>query len=119
MLSLFNAIITEIATNTTTKILISNTCFFSAVFFNTVVPKKSIVIVELDVSTNDESVDIEADNTNTITIPINISGSVESIVGIIESYPPVAIRIIFQILLRNNIHLKQLLQMQLKLSYLS
>ena len=41
--------------------------------------------VELDVRTSEESVDIEAENTSTTTIPIRISGSVESIVGTILS----------------------------------
>ena len=45
----------------------------------------SSVNVELDVSTNDESVDIEAESTRTITIAISMSGRVESIAGIIES----------------------------------
>ena len=35
--------------------------------------KKSSVSVELDVSTNEANVDMEADNTNTTTIPIRIS----------------------------------------------
>ena len=37
----------------------------------------SRVSVELDVSTSDESVDIEADNTSTITIAIMIDGNVD------------------------------------------
>ena len=42
---------------------------------------RSSVRVELDVRTSDERVDMEAENTSTTTIPIRISGSVESIVG--------------------------------------
>ena len=42
--------------------------------------------MELDVSTRLESVDIEADNTRTITIPMSMSGSAESMVGMIISY---------------------------------
>ena len=42
--------------------------------------------VELEVKTNDDNVDIEADKTKTTTIPIKTSGKVASIVGIIVSY---------------------------------
>ena len=46
---------------------------------------RSMVSVEDDVSTSDESVDMEADSTSTITRPISTSGSVDSMVGIMES----------------------------------
>jgi len=46
---------------------------------------RSSVIVELDVSTSEESVDIDAESTRTTTIPIRISGSFESMEGIILS----------------------------------
>ena len=46
------------------------------------------MIVELLVRTRLDNVDIEAERTRITTIPIRISGSPESIVGIIESYPP-------------------------------
>ena len=49
-----------------------------------------MVNVELEVNTSEDNVDMEAESTNTITTPIRISGSVDSIVGIIESYPSTA-----------------------------
>ena len=52
--------------------------------------KKSSVRVELDVSTREDSVDMDAESTSTITIPIRISEREFNIVGIIASYtiPP-------------------------------
>ena len=48
---------------------------------------KSMVKVELDVNTKEESVDMDADNTNTTTSPINNSGSAYfNTAGIIASY---------------------------------
>ena len=67
------------------KNLIIVTCFLSDISFFEAGLITSSVNVELDVRTNDERVDIEADNTNTITIAIISAGSVESIVGIIVS----------------------------------
>ena len=46
---------------------------------------KSMVRVDDDVSTSDESVDMEADRTSTITRPMSTSGKVDSIVGMMES----------------------------------
>ena len=60
-------------------------CFFSLIFFMILSFNRSSVIVELDVSTRDESVDIDAESTRTTTIPIRISGSFESMEGIILS----------------------------------
>ena len=37
------------------------------------------------VNTKDDNVDIDADNTNTITTPTKISGSVDNILGTIAS----------------------------------
>ena len=45
----------------------------------------SSVIVELEVSTSDASVDIEAESTSSITSAISASGRPESICGMIES----------------------------------
>ena len=45
----------------------------------------SSVNVELDVSTSDDSVDMDADNTSKITTAITIDGSVDNIVGMIVS----------------------------------
>ena len=63
-----------------------STCFFSVIFLANKGLIKSRVNVELDVSTRLERVDMDAESTRTITIPIRISGSDESIVGMIISY---------------------------------
>ena len=47
---------------------------------------KSSVSVEAEVSTSEESVDMEAESTKMITMPIRISGSVDSMEGTIASY---------------------------------
>lgn len=49
--------------------------------------RKSIVSVELEAITRDESVDIEAERTRSTTSPIRTSGRYEIIVGIIASNP--------------------------------
>ena len=41
--------------------------------------------MELEVSTREDKVDMEAESTRTITIPTKISGSVESMEGIMAS----------------------------------
>ena len=46
---------------------------------------KSSVSVELEVRTSEESVDIEAESTMITMMPIKMSGSPESIVGMTES----------------------------------
>ena len=71
--------------NTTINILIIKTCFFSLIFLTTLSLIKSSVKVELEAITSDESVDIEAESTNMITIAISISGKFSSIAGIIAS----------------------------------
>ena len=78
----------EIAMNTTMKTLIRITCFFSLIFLMMLPLSRSIVSVELEAITSDDSVLIEADRTKITTIAIRKSGRVESIVGIIESKPP-------------------------------
>ncbi len=77
----------EIAMNTTIKILMTKTCFASLIFFMKLSFNKSIVSVELDAITSDESVDIDADKTKITTNAIMPSVKPESIVGIIESNP--------------------------------
>ena len=47
---------------------------------------KSMVRVDDDVSTSDDSVDMDADSTSTITRPMSTSGKVDSMVGMMESY---------------------------------
>ena len=46
---------------------------------------KSSVSVEEEVSTSEESVDMEAESTSTTTMPSRISGKPESMVGMMES----------------------------------
>ena len=46
---------------------------------------KSRVSVELEVSTREDKVDMEADSTSITTMPIRISGSPESMAGMIVS----------------------------------
>jgi len=77
----------DIAINTTIKMRISNTCFFSLMFFTKLSLIKSIVNVELDAITSEDNVDIEADNTKITTKAISTDGSPDNMVGIIESKP--------------------------------
>ena len=65
--------------------LITATCLESLIFSPAAGLITSRVNVELDVRTSDESVDIEAERTSTITTAITIEGSVDSIDGTIVS----------------------------------
>ena len=80
-----NASTTEQTIKNTSNIRIQRSCFLSLIFLIKLSFKKSSVNVELEVSTREDKVDIEADNTSTITTPTKISGRVESISGIIAS----------------------------------
>ena len=73
------AIIAEIMMNIAMKTLTVSILLFSLIGCFLRGSIKSIVIVEPLVSTSDESVDIDADRTSTITIPTINAGSVESI----------------------------------------
>ena len=75
----------EITMKTTISTRIQASLLCSDIFFTTLPCKRSSVSVEELVSTNEESVDMLADRTKTITMPIKMSGSVESIVGMMES----------------------------------
>ena len=75
----------ETRMNTTMSRRIVESCFFSFMFFTTLPLITSSVRVDDEVSTRDESVDMDAESTSTITMPMRMSGSVESIVGMIES----------------------------------
>ena len=79
------AITAETRIKNTISNLINVTCFFSVISFLHAGFITSKVNVELDVSTSEERVDIDADNTSTITTAITIEGNVESMVGIIVS----------------------------------
>ena len=82
-----NAIIEEMAMNTTTRTRSQMSFAFSPIFFTMVPDMKSRVRVELEVRTRDESVDIDADRTRITTTAIRMSGSVASIVGTMASKP--------------------------------
>ena len=69
-----------------TRARMTTSWVFSVISFTTVSLRKSRVRVELEVRTSEESVDMEADSTRTMTIPIRRSGRVESIWGTMESY---------------------------------
>ena len=75
----------EITTNSTIRPRIQVSWLFSGMFLITLPFKRSSVSVEEDVSTNEESVDMEAERTSTTTMPSRISGRPESMVGIMES----------------------------------
>ena len=83
--SLITAITADTAMKNTINNLMINTCCFSFKPFLNAGLITSSVKVELDVKTSDESVDIEAERTNTITIAITMSGKVASIAGTIVS----------------------------------
>ena len=72
--------------NTMMSTRMVESCFFSSIFFTTLPLSTSSVSVEDDVRTSDDSVDMEAESTSTITMPMSRSGNVESMVGMIESY---------------------------------
>ena len=78
----------EITMNTTISIRITSSCFFSSMFLMARPFSRSSVTVEEDVSTREDSVDMEALNTRMITIAIRKGDSVCSIVGITLSNPP-------------------------------
>lgn len=81
------AIAAEMITKTTINSRIISIFFFSSIFFFDNGSIKSRVMVEPLVKTSDERVDIEAERTSTITIPITIGERVESIAGITASKP--------------------------------
>ena len=80
-----NASTTDIAMNTTINTLMMNTCRFSSMSFITCPFKRSSVNVELEASTSDDSVDIDAESTRITTTPSRISGSPDNMMGITES----------------------------------
>ena len=75
----FSAITTDTTMKNTISTCMVTTCFFSLMSFITRSLSRSSVMVELDVSTREDRVDMDADSTSTTTIPIRISGSVDSI----------------------------------------
>ena len=79
------------AINTTIRTLMQSTFALSDIFFTTAPSIKSSVKVELDARTRDESVDMDAESTSIITIPISTSLSEPNISGTTASYPPTGI----------------------------
>ena len=73
--------------NTTIKLRIYMTCLDSLISLMMLSLMRSIVNVELEAMTSEESVDIEAESTNMTISAIIPSERPESIVGIIESKP--------------------------------
>ena len=62
--------------------------FFSLIPFFVIGEIKSSVMVEDDVRTREDSVDMDADRTSTSTTAMSISGRFESMVGMTLSNPP-------------------------------
>ena len=79
------AIITEMMIKTATRIRMISSCFFSCRSLITVPLIKSRVSVELDASTRDDRVDMDADNTSTTTTAMRKGERSESMVGMMES----------------------------------
>ena len=77
--------ITERTMKKMIKPLMQSIFLFSLIFLTTAPLIKSRVKVELEVKTKDAKVDMEAESTKTITMPIMISGVLESMKGMIPS----------------------------------
>jgi len=80
-----SAITADTMMNSTSNTRMQESCFFSDMSLTMLPLITSIVSVDDDVSTSDERVDIDADSTSTMTMPMRMSGSDESIVGMMES----------------------------------
>ena len=76
---------TEMAMNTTMRHRITRTCFFWLMPFTRWSRIRSRVRVELEVSTREDRVDMEADSTRITTTAISRSGRPDSMVGITAS----------------------------------
>ena len=81
---------TEMAMNTTIKQRMTNTWVFSLMVFTRLPLRKSSVSVELEASTRDDSVDMEAESTRMTTTATITSGRPESMAGMMASYPSAA-----------------------------
>ena len=77
----FSARTTDRTMKKATKTFMTRSWVFSDIFSQKVFLKKSSVSVELEVRTRLASVDMEAESTSTMMIPIRISGMVDSMVG--------------------------------------
>ena len=76
---------TEMAINTTMRQRMTKTWRFWSMSFQTWSFSRSRVSVELEVSTREDRVDMEADSTRTTTTASRTSGRPDSIVGMTES----------------------------------
>ena len=85
------AIKAEMKMNTTISTRMLRSCFFSLMSFTILSLRKSIVSVELEAMTREESVDMLAESTRMTASAITTSDSPESIVGMMASYPSAAI----------------------------
>ena len=79
------AMTTEMAMNTTIKSRMVSTCFFSSIFLMMLPLRKSSVRVELEASTSEDSVDMEAESTSITITPSSSGDRPSSIVGTTES----------------------------------
>ena len=70
---------------TMSRLRIQATCFFSSISLTTLPLMRSSVSVEDEVSTSEESVDIEAESTMTTRMPSRRSGKFETRAGMMES----------------------------------
>ena len=84
------AMTTEMAIKTTIRPRMMRSCPFSSIFRWEWSRIRSRVMVELEVRTSEDSVDIDAERTRITTIPIRRSGSPDSMAGMMESYPSAA-----------------------------
>ena len=89
-----SAMMTEIRMKSTISQRMIRSCFFSSSFLKTCPRIRSSVMVELEVRTSEDRVDMEAESTRMTTTPIRMSGSPESIVGMTESKPFAAMSIL-------------------------
>ena len=81
----------EMAMNTAIRQRMMNTCFFSSISLIMCPLSRSSVMVELEVSTRELRVDMEADSTRITTTASRISGRPESMAGITASKPPTGV----------------------------
>ena len=76
----------DTAMNATSSTRMQPSCLCSLMSLTTLSLMRSSVSVDDDVSTSDDSVDMDALSTSTMTMPMSRSGSVDSMVGMMESY---------------------------------
>ena len=80
-----SATTTDTTMKNTKNTLITTTCFLSSISLMKLSFIRSRVRVELEVKTSEARVDIDAESTSMITIPIKRSGRVASMLGMMPS----------------------------------